>query len=171
MIVVKRLEEDRWREYRALRLEALKKEPIAFGSHYDEEKNFSEDVWRRRIGDAFFALSEDKPIGMIVYIRENKIKTKHIGNIFGVYVTRKYRGQGVGKKLMDTVLTQAQKTEDAVKIKLSVNPEQKAAVKLYQSCGFKIVGQLKKELFVEGKFYDELVMEKPNAIHTLENES
>jgi len=160
MIAVKKLEEDRWKEYRDLRLEALQKEPIAFGSSYDEEKNISEEEWRKRIENALFALSEDKLIGMIVYIRDNKIKTKHIGNIFGVYVTREYRGQGVGKKLMDSVLTQIQKSKDVVKIKLSVNPEQKAAVKLYQNYGFKIVGQLKKELYVEGKFYDELIMEK-----------
>jgi RimJ/RimL family protein N-acetyltransferase len=160
MIVVKKLEEDRWKEYRDLRLEALIKEPIAFGSSYDEEKNLSEEEWRKRIGNAFFAMSEDKPIGMIVYVRDNKIKTKHIGNIFGVYVTREYRGKGVGKKLMDIVLAQVQKSKDVVKIKLTVNPEQKVAVKLYQNCGFKIVGQLKKELYVEGKFYDELSMEK-----------
>jgi RimJ/RimL family protein N-acetyltransferase len=41
-----------------------------------------------------------------------------------------------------------------------VNPKQKAAVKLYEKCGFKTVGVLKKELYVNGKFYDELIMEK-----------
>ena len=104
MIAVKKLEEDRWKEYRDLRLEALKKEPIAFGSSYDEEKNISEEEWRRRIGNALFALSKDKLIGMIVYTRGNKIKTKHVANIYGVYVTKEYRGQGVGRKLIDRVL-------------------------------------------------------------------
>jgi len=43
---------------------------------------------------------------------------------------------------------------------LTVNPKQKAAVRLYKKYGFKIVGKLRKYLLVNGKFYDELVMEK-----------
>lgn len=160
MIAVKKLEEDRWKEYRDLRLEALKKEPIAFGSSFDEEKNISEEEWKRRVGNALFALSEDKLVGMIVYVQGNKIKTKHIANIYGVYVTEEYRGQGVGRKLIDSVLEEIKKSKDVVKINLTVNPEQKAAVKLYQNSGFKIVGQLKKEFLVVGRFYDELIMEK-----------
>ena len=161
MIVIKKLEEDRWKEYRDLRLEALKREPTAFGSSYDEEKNITEEQWRKRtIGNAFFALSNDKLIGMIGYFCVNRTKLRHIANIFGFYVIHEYRGQGVGKKLIYSLLTEIKKSEDIVKIKLAVNPGQKAAVKLYQDCGFKIVGQLKKELYIEGRFYDELIMER-----------
>ena len=66
----------------------------------------------------------------------------------------------MGTKLIDSVLTQIQKSDDIVKIKLTVNPEQNVVVKVYQNCGFKIVGQLKKELDFEGRFYDELIMDK-----------
>lgn len=96
-------------EYRDFRLEALKKEPIAFGSSYDEEKSLSEEEWRKRIKNALFALLKGKLIGVIVYVHDNKVKTKHIANIFGVYVVEEYRGQGGGKKLMDSVLAQIQK--------------------------------------------------------------
>jgi RimJ/RimL family protein N-acetyltransferase len=57
-------------------------------------------------------------------------------------------------------LEEIQKSKDVVKIKLTVNPEQKAAVKLYQKSGFKIIGRLEKELLIDGRFYDELIMEK-----------
>lgn len=160
MIVIRKLDEDRWKEYRDLRLEALNKEPIAFGSSFDEDKNISEEEWRKRMENALFALSKDKLIGMIVSVQNNKIKTKHVANIFSFYVVSEYRGQGVGKKLINSVLTQIQKSKEVVKVKLSVNFEQKAAIKLYQNFGFKIVGQLKKELYVECRFYDELIMEK-----------
>jgi ribosomal protein S18 acetylase RimI-like enzyme len=160
MTVVEKLGEDRWREYRDFRLEALKKEPLAFGSSYNEEKSLSEEEWRKRIKNVVFARSKDELIGMIVYVRNNKVKTGHITNIYGVYVVKEYRGQGVGKKLMDSVLEQIQKSGDVVKISLTVNPEQKAAVKLYQNYGFEVVGHLKKEIFVDGRFYDELIMEK-----------
>ncbi len=159
-IKIKKLNKNRWKDYRDLRLEALKKEPTAFGSSYDEEKNLSGEEWKKRIKNVLFALSKDKLIGMIVYIRENKIKTKHTANIFGVYVAREYRGYWVGKKLIDSVLVRTRKSKGVLKIKLTVNPKQKAALKLYQNCGFKIVGKMKKELYIGGKFYDELMMEK-----------
>jgi len=160
MIVIKKLEEDRWKEHRDLRLDALKEEPIAFGSSYDEEKSISEEEWRKRMKNAWFALSDDKLIGMIGYFQNNNVKTKHAANLYGFYVTKKYRGQGVGKKLIDSSLMHIQERKDVVKIKLTVNPKQVSAVKLYQNYGFNIVGQLKKELCVEGRYYDELIMEK-----------
>jgi predicted GNAT family acetyltransferase len=62
-----------------------------------------------------FALSEDKAIGMIVYVFNDRIKTKHIANIFGVYVKIDYRGKGIGRKLLDQVLLQIQKNKEIVK--------------------------------------------------------
>ena len=38
--------------------------------------------------------------------------------------------------------------------------KQEAAVSLYQKYGFKTVGRLTKELRLEGRYYDELIMEK-----------
>jgi ribosomal protein S18 acetylase RimI-like enzyme len=160
MIEVKKLPPDRWKEFRELRLEALQNDPLAFGSSYEEEKNLTEDEWKRRIKNTLLALANDTLVGMIVYIIDNKIKTKHIANIFGVYVKKEYRGQGVGKKLIESALKIIQKNSNVSKIKLTVNPEQKAAVKLYETFGFELVGRLKKELKINDKFYDELIMER-----------
>ena len=160
MIEIKKLASSRWKDYRALRLEALKNDPIAFGSSYNEEIKLSNNEWKRRIKNSLFALLNDKPIGTIVYIFENKTKTKHIANIYGVYVKKEYRGQGVGKKLVESAISLIKKNKNIIKINLNVNPKQKAAVKLYKKYGFKTIGVLKKDLYVNGKFYDELIMEK-----------
>jgi ribosomal protein S18 acetylase RimI-like enzyme len=160
MIEVKTISEERWQDYRDLRLEALKKDPLAFGSSWEEETGLSEAVWRRRIKNTFFALDQDKLVGTIVWVQETMIKAKHVANIYGVYVAEEYRGWGVGKKLMDAALAHAKESDGVIKVKLAVNPTQKAAVKLYQSYGFKIAGKVKKELYIDGRFYDELIMEK-----------
>ena len=97
---------------------------------------------------------------MIVYIINNRIKTKHIANIFGVYIKKEYRGQGVGKKLIESALQMIQDDENVSKIKLTVNAEQKAAIKLYTTYGFELVGRLRQELKVANKFYDEFIMER-----------
>ena len=160
MIKIKKLPANRWKEYKNLRLEALRKDATAFGSSYEEEAKLSEAEWKKRIKNTLFALSNDELIGMIVYVFNNKRKIKHIANIFGFYVKEINRNQGIGKKLVESALSSIMKDKNAIKINLNVNPKQKAAVKLYRKFGFKVVGLLKKDLFVNSKFYDELIMEK-----------
>ena len=58
MIEVKKLPPDSTRAHRS--------DPLAFGSAYLEEKDLAEDEWKRRTNNALFALSNDKPVGMIV---------------------------------------------------------------------------------------------------------
>ena len=160
MIEVKKLPTKRWKDYRNLRLEALKKDATAFGSSYEEEKKLLESEWKRRTGNTLFALSDDNPIGMIAYVFNNKKKIKHIANIFGFYVKEDYRNQGIGRKLIERTLLSIMKNKNIIKINLNVNSKQKSAVRLYKKFGFKIVGVLRKDLFVNGKFYNELIMEK-----------
>jgi ribosomal protein S18 acetylase RimI-like enzyme len=160
MIEVKALNENRWQDYRNLRLESLKKDTLAFGSSWEEETNLPEETWKRRMRNTLFALDEDKLVGTIVWVQDTMLKAKHIANIYGVYVTEEYRGRGVGRLLMDAALARIKKNGGVIKVKLAVNPTQKAAVKLYQSYGFKIAGKAKKELYIDGRYYDELIMEK-----------
>jgi ribosomal protein S18 acetylase RimI-like enzyme len=160
MIEVRRLPADRWTEYKALRLEALASNPTAFGSSVEDEATLTEADWRRRTENAFFALSDEKPIGLIVLRVNPRLKTRHVAEIFGVYVRASERGKGVGKLLLESALKEAEGIAEVVKIRLNVNPEQRAAVELYRKAGFTVVGRLRRELKVEGRFYDELVMEK-----------
>ena len=51
------------------------------------------------------------------------------------------------------------RTGTIVKASLQVNVEQHAAIALYGSCGFESAGILRKELRVDGVFYDEYIME------------
>ena len=160
MIEIKKLSANRWKEYKNLRLEALREDATAFGSSYEEERKLSEANWKKRIKNTLFALSNDELIGMIVYVFNNKRKIKHIANIFGFYVKKANRNHGIGKKLVESALSSIMKNKNVIKINLNVNPKQKAAVKLYRRFGFKVVGLLKKDLFVNEKFYDESIMEK-----------
>ena len=101
----------------------------------------------------------DKPVGMIVYIFNNKIKNAHNAEIFGFYVRKEYRGQGLGDKLMGNAIEKIRNNEAILKIKVKVNPKQKAAIKLYEKYGFERVGKLKKELKFANRYYDELILE------------
>ena len=160
MIDVKTLPPERWGEAKELRLQALKTDPTAFGSSYEEEENFTKEEWQMRMKNALFAMSDDSPVGTITYLFDGRLKTKHIARIFAVYVDPKRRGQGIGNKLLETALRLIQENKGIVKVQLMVNLEQVAAVELYKAMGFAVVGQMKKEIQVDGQFYDELIMEK-----------
>ncbi len=140
MAAVKTLPAKRWRDARKIRLRALKTVPQAFGSSYAEEKKLSADEWRKRMARTLFALVEDKPMGTVAYYFNDRVKTKHIAHIVGVFVDSNFRGRGIGKELLKKALELIEKKKGIVKIQLMVNPRQKAALALYKSLGFEVVG-------------------------------
>jgi RimJ/RimL family protein N-acetyltransferase len=160
MIKISKLNADRWQDYRDLRLEALKSEPVAFSSSYEEEQLIPESVWRERIKNALFASENDNLVGMAGVFQNNRLKTRHVCEIFGVYVRSEYRDKGIGKQLIAAVIEELKNIKGITKIKIGVNPTQKAAAHIYRKFGFTPVGLLKKDMRVNGKFYDELWMEK-----------
>ncbi|MHA1983529.1 MAG: N-acetyltransferase family protein, partial [Candidatus Hodarchaeales archaeon] len=70
-----------------------------------------------------------------------------------------FRGQGIGKKLVKEALDSIKMNHEVIKVNLAVNPHQDNAIKLYESFGFKPIGKLSQELFVNSKFYDQILME------------
>jgi ribosomal protein S18 acetylase RimI-like enzyme len=160
MIEIKKLPPERWQDYRKLRLEALQKDPIAFGSSYEEEFSRTEEFWRNRIGNMLFAVETDRPVGMVRYAFETRTKNKHVAGIYAMYVNKEFRNRGIGKRLMDDVISLIAENNDIRKIRLSVTPEQVYAVKLYEHSGFKSAGLFTDELCVDGRSYGEMPMEK-----------
>ena len=160
MLQIEKLPVERWKEFKALRLEALKGDPLAFGSSYEEEMNFSDKIWKERINNTIFATFKDEPVGMIGFLINQKIKLTHIAEIFGVYVKEGFRNKNVGKQLVEGAINSIRENKSVIKIKLTVTSVQSSAIRLYSSFGFEIVGRLTRELKYEGKFYDGIVMEK-----------
>ena len=160
MIEIRRLPPERWEDYKKIRLQALKTDSQAFGSSYEEEVLLSEVDWIRRIENAIFALEKNEIVGTIVIFYERGLKTRHIASIYGFYVAPEYRGKGIAKKLLAAALEEIRKRGGILKAKLAVNSEQKVAIKVYEDAGFVLAGRMKKELLVDGRFYDELAMEK-----------
>jgi ribosomal protein S18 acetylase RimI-like enzyme len=154
------LPSDRWEDFKKLRLESLKSDPLAFLSSYEEEVDFEKEVWQGRIKNVIFAVVKNEPIGMMTFILRNRKKNDHVADIFAVYVSRKYRGIGIGDRLLKRAIHLLKKNSDISKISLGVCVEQTPAVNLYLKNKFKVVGVLEKEMKVDGNFYDELIMER-----------
>ena len=97
---------------------------------------------------------------MLVMLVGERPKTRHIAEIFGVYVRSDYRGRGIGTMLLEYALSTIRTNARVIKVKLAVNPEQRAAVRLYGKMGFLEVGRFRKEIRVDDRYYDMVAMEK-----------
>lgn len=150
---------DQWKIYRELRLDAIRSEPSAFGTSYEEEKDYPEEIWRGRVANTLFAFVEGKAVGLIGHVRQSRIKQRHIVNIVSFYVKEDYRGKGIGGQLLNVLLERIRGYNDVTKVSLAVNGTQAPAFNLYSKYGFKVVGELKKELKIGDAYYDELLMD------------
>ncbi|GGH81418.1 RimJ/RimL family protein N-acetyltransferase [Pullulanibacillus pueri] len=148
--------------YLKLRLEALQTNPEAFASSYEEEKEYSIDIFENRLNSlysyTFGAFDNGSLIGSVSLVREQKNKMKHRATIYAMYVTPEKRGKTIAKKLMMTVLEQVKDIEGVEQIYLSVMATNTPAKTLYNAFGFNTYGMDKKALKVNGTYYDEELM-------------
>jgi len=143
-----------------LRLEALEREPYAFGSSSSEFRRTTIEEVRRRLRptDSSFvagAFADGKLIGTAGFVREQQEKSRHKGFIWGVYVSEKSRGANVGRKLLVELLRKAAEQPGLEQITLTVATGQAAAVKLYSSLGFESFGCERHALRVGDIYVDE----------------
>lgn len=86
--------------------------------------------------DVVICLDDDKLVG-IAMMAKYKVVSGHKGMIEDVVVSSEYRGQGIGRKLMEKLLEQAKisKLDDVL---LFSGHHRTAAISLYKSLGFKL---------------------------------
>ena len=160
MLEIRQLSNDRWQDLQQIRLEALQSDPIAFSSSFEEEAAFSPEMWQSRMENTFLATADARPVGMVVFVISNRPKIRHIANIYGMFVSEGYRRRGIGTKLLSAAIVRIQENPQVRKIKLDVVVGQQAAVNMYRKFGFRETGRSKDELCIDGRFFDEIQMEK-----------
>ncbi|AKJ68044.1 hypothetical protein PATSB16_19500 [Pandoraea thiooxydans] len=149
--------------FRSLRLAALQETPTAFGSSYEEEKDFPLAVVQDRLAAGrdhavFGAFDNSQLIGVAGLGRESMRKLAHKGFIWGMYVAPQARGHGVGRALLQAAIARARANPDICYVNVSVNADNAGGMKLYESAGFVSYGREPEVLVVDGKFYDEVRM-------------
>lgn len=156
------LQPQQWQKYKDLRLRALKEEPQAFSSTYEDSVKYPDSFWQGRLKQAYvgnsqwllFAKQEDNLVGMAgAYVADEK----DAANVVGVYVAKDVRGQGVSKKIIINLITRIKQNKSIKKLFVSVNPDQVAAFNLYKSLGFNIIRK-DKMIFGDGKQHDSYEM-------------
>jgi len=149
--------------YWALRLEALEREPEAFSSSAEEHRTLGLDHVRGRLGsdpaDSFImgAFVGRQLAGMAAFVRESKVKVRHKGFIFGVFVTEAMRGKGIGRGVLEALPDRVAHIEGIEQIVLSVTT-QSAAMGLYRSLGFESFGCERRAIKIGRRYVDEEYM-------------
>ncbi len=157
-LIISKLPEHEWQKYRDIRLLALKSDPYAFGSSFEEEVNLAELDWRNRMNTIWFAIIDGEPVGLIGLLKRENHASRHCGCIVSFWVKPAFRGHGLAKGLLQN-LQQIAKNQGIRKISLNVTTTQSSAIRLYEKVGFTKIGILKENLLKDGVYLDEYYME------------
>ena len=145
-----------------IRLEALEQEPDAFGSSAEEHRSMTLETAAARIRpnapDNFVlgAFHADRLIGTAGFYRDQYLKGRHKGHVWGVYVTGAGRGRGIGRALISALIERAAAGPGLEQIILAVGAGQAAARRLYLSLGFEPFGQEPRALKIGDQYVDEI---------------
>jgi putative acetyltransferase len=123
----------------------------------------SDREWKEKITnssqynrDEFFIIA--KVENNIVGIVGAEKKNNETWILKSVYVQSEYRGQGIGTKLLQSIIQILEERKHAEVIELTVNTIQKAAVHVYTKCEFQIKEVLENQQSGDGNLYIKFIM-------------
>jgi RimJ/RimL family protein N-acetyltransferase len=152
---------------RDLRIEALRRHPIAFTADFAEAESRTSDAWRdlvaKSTGDGtpdviMVADAAERGLaGMTGVFVPPQPKLAHAGIVWGVYVCEDFRRRRLGERLVRAAIDWARK-RGLVTLRLSAVQGNGAARRCYERCGFVEYGVEPMAVKWDGKFYDETLM-------------
>jgi L-amino acid N-acyltransferase YncA len=80
-----------------------------------------------------------------------------------VYVSSDWRGKGVGRALLETLVADAER-KDIWTLQASIFPENVASLELHRSCGFRVVGTRERIAKRNGIWRDTLLLERRSIL-------
>jgi ribosomal protein S18 acetylase RimI-like enzyme len=151
--------------YRALRLRGLAEHPEAFTSSSEEEAAKPPSALARRLArrdDAPYdvvlgAFEHGALVGLVGLDIDPRIKVRHRGHVFGMYVPAEHAGRGIGSELLAALIAHAERAGIA-QLVLTVTAGNVAATTLYERSGFVAFGREPAAIVVHGTAYDKLHM-------------
>lgn len=151
--------------YRDFRIYALSHFPASFTSSAAEARARPLEWYADRIetdGDprhfVISAFDGERLIGIVGLSGETRLSEQHKATQYGMAVHEDYAGRGIGKQLVRALITEARRIPALKQISLSLTRDNEAAELLYRSCGFEAYGLEPRATFVDGAYYDKLMM-------------
>jgi RimJ/RimL family protein N-acetyltransferase len=144
-----------------LRMHALESDPVSFAESPEELRRtkVEEYATRLRSGGAenfvVGAFDGERLIGMTGFYRDALLKRRHIGHVWGVFVSPTARGKSVGRAIVAEVIRSAKTLSGLRCIRLMVAVTQEKARHLYEDANFRIFGIEPRSLKIGDRYVDE----------------
>lgn len=101
----------------------------------------------------FIALDDKKVVSVGNLSASKRERTKHV-SILGISVLKAYWGQGIGKRMMNTLIEFANQAPDTRFIHLEVRSDNIKAINLYKTVGFKKNSVVPSMMCIKGEYFD-----------------
>ncbi len=108
-------------------------------------------------GVMLLAWDGERVVGMIDVRRNEREALRHSG-AFGMSVDQAYRGQGIGRRLLEHGIAEARSWPGFCRLELGVTPWNVRAIALYESLGFVLEARKAKAINLRGQPEDDLLM-------------
>ena len=169
MKIIESLPEDRWQEYKDIKLASIKNEPIAFSESYEKLENKDEKDWKKELSNA----KEDKTVTIFVEDDNQKLiafasahvhtndRLSHNAFLSNLYVDKGFRNKGLGKQLVEKRIEVLKERYPRItNIHCEIVTTQKTSINIHKELGFTISGEIKNLFMIDGVPYSEYWMQK-----------
>jgi RimJ/RimL family protein N-acetyltransferase len=102
-------------------------------------------------------LIDDAIVATLSFSAGQRPRLRHSGE-FGMSVRKQCWGLGIGSLMLDTLIHWARATRVIKKINLRVRTDNQRAIQLYERKGFSPEGTIRREIFLDGAFFDQYWM-------------
>lgn len=157
MATIRRIGPEDWREWREVRLAALKDAPDAFGSTYEREIAFGEADWRTRLtrGGPIVAELDGRIVGCAAGVPD--ADDPSTVEVYAMWVAASARGGGAAGALIESIVSDAREA-GAKRVHLWVTETNERARAFYRRHGFTETGE--REPLLSNTTLDVLGMER-----------
>jgi len=169
-VAIRRLASADLPAYKDLRDEMLEAHPEAFTSDATEERAKEPTDYLHRLGldrreHGQFVLGAwrgEHLVGAIGCERDRRRKARHVGHIIGMMVRPEARTCGIGRGLLQGLIGECRRIDGMEMLTLTVTAGNAPAVRLYESSGFTLYGNLRRAIRLDsGEYHDKLHMVLP----------
>mgnify|MGYP002713094809 CR=1 FL=1 len=116
------------------------------------------DTLRSDVATQFIAVADDVVIGIVlVHPGQFGDADRHAVGI-STYIDKHWRGEGVGKALMQQLLEWATTHPIIERVSLQVYETNTPAIRLYEQFGFAHEGRMRRAYYQRGRYIDMLIM-------------
>lgn len=140
-IEVCRVRPSDWQVHRAVRLAMLLDEPLAYGSTFERELAFDDEVWRDRLSSNASWLARDDvlPVGSVTLFHAPD-QPDDEAYLVAMWVAAHARGIGVADALVDALVSHA-RGSGCRRLVLDVAQGNQRAARFYRRAGFAATGR------------------------------